>query len=127
MNASLRILFAATAVTATAIFTGACAAYPPVLEKEIPVMEHLAMQGQIKEWIRKDCGSCHTSDLPTAKPKALQVFDLKFTDWMSRMNPRQLEKAFISRLGSTVAAENRDVVSKALGAELFRRRRQKPM
>lgn len=90
-------------------------------------MEQLAMQTKIKEWIRADCGSCHTSGLPTAKEKALRVFDLKFTDWMSRMNERQLEKAFTSRLGSTVAKDNRGVVVEALGAELYRRRHRNPM
>ena len=55
-----------------------CVTYPPVIEKEIPVIEHLAKQDQIKEWIRADCGSCHTSALSTANKKALQVFDLKF-------------------------------------------------
>lgn len=104
-----------------------CATYPPVVEKEIPVMEHLAKQDKIKEWIRADCGSCHTSTLPTANKKALQVFDLKFTDWMSRMNQKQLEKTFIQRLGRTVKEEDRQVVTEALGAELYRRNRSKPM
>jgi starvation-inducible outer membrane lipoprotein len=103
-----------------------CASYPPVIEKELDVITHLAMQDKIKEWIRADCGSCHTSGLTTANPKALQVFDLKFTDWMSRMNKKQLEKTFVARLGSTVAAENRQYVSDALGAELYRRNMSKP-
>lgn len=103
-----------------------CASYPPVIEKELDVITHLAMQDKIKEWIRADCGSCHTSGLTTANPKALQVFDLKFTDWMSRMNKKQLEKTFVARLGSTVAAENRQYVSDALGAELYRRNKSKP-
>lgn len=103
-----------------------CASYPPVIEKEIPVLEHLTKQDKIKEWIRSDCGSCHTSTLSTAKPKALLVFDLKFTDWMSRMNKKQLEKTFIQRLGRTVKDEDRQIVSDALGAELFRRNKSKP-
>jgi starvation-inducible outer membrane lipoprotein len=96
-----------------------CASYPPVIEKELDVITHLAMQDKIKEWIRADCGSCHTSGLTTANPKALQVFDLKFTDWMSRMNKKQLEKTFVARLGSTVAAENRQYVSDALGFRII--------
>lgn len=104
-----------------------CATYPPVIEKEMPAMEHLSKQDKIKEWIQSDCGSCHTSTLSTANPKALQVFDLKFTDWMSRMNKKQLEKTFIQRLGRTVSEENRQIVSDALGAELYRRNRKKPM
>lgn len=109
------------------IFIFSCATYPPVIEKEIPVMEHLAKQDKIKEWIRADCGSCHTSTLSTANKKALQVFDLKFTDWMSRMNQKQLEKTFIERLGRTVKEQNRQIVSETLGAELYRRKRSKPM
>ncbi len=108
------------------IFLLHCASYPRVIEKEISTMEHLAMQDKIKEWVRPDCGSCHTSTLSTADPKALQVFDLKFTDWMSRMNKKQLEKTFVARLGSTVVEENRQYVSEALGAELYRRNRSKP-
>lgn len=108
------------------LFLFQCATYPIVTEKEAPVMEHLAMQDKIKEWIRSDCASCHTSTLSTAKPKALQVFDLKFTDWMSRMNKKQLEETFIKRLGRTVEEKNRATVSSALGAELFRRNRSKP-
>lgn len=104
-----------------------CVTYPPVIEKEIPVIEHLAKQDQIKEWIRADCGSCHTSALSTANKKALQVFDLKFTDWMSRMNQKQLEKTFIERLGRTVKEQDRQIVSETLGAELYRRNRSKPM
>ena len=103
-----------------------CSSYPPVIEKELDLMTHLAMQDKIKEWIRPECGSCHTSGLTTAKSKALQVFDLKFTDWMSRLNKKQLEKTFVSRLGSTVSAQNRQYVSDALEAELFRRNRSKP-
>lgn len=103
-----------------------CANYPPVIENKMEGITHLGMQDKIKEWIRADCGSCHTSGLTTANPKALQVFDLKFTDWMSRMNKKQLEKTFVARLGSTVAAENRQFVSDALGAELYRRNRSKP-
>lgn len=108
------------------LFFTHCANYPPVIEKQMDAMEHIALQDKIKEWIRPDCGSCHTSSLSTAKPKALQVFDLKYTDWMSRMNKKQLEKTFVDRLGYTVTAENRTYVSKALSAELFRRNRSKP-
>ena len=104
-----------------------CVTYPPVIEKEIPVLEHLANQDKIKEWIRPDCGSCHTSALSTTHKKALQVFDLKFTDWMSRMNQKQLEKTFIERLGRTVKEQDRQIVSETLGAELYRRNRSKPM
>ncbi|MBK8394570.1 MAG: hypothetical protein IPL26_04895 [Leptospiraceae bacterium] len=109
------------------IFLNSCVTYPPVIEKEIPTMKHLAMQDDIKEWIRLDCGSCHNSTLSTANPKALQVFDLKFTDWMSRMNKKQLEKTFIQRLGRTITEKNRPIVTEALGAELYRRNRSKPM
>jgi hypothetical protein len=108
------------------LFLLRCATYPNVIEKETPIMEHLAMQDKIKEWIREDCASCHTSTLSTAKPKALQVFDLKFSDWMSRMTKKQLEETFIKRLGRTVEEKNRATVSSALGAELFRRNRSKP-
>ncbi len=108
------------------LFLLQCATYPTVTEKETPIMEHLGMQDKIKEWIRRDCGSCHTSTLSTAKPKALQVFDLKFSDWMSRMTKKQLKETFTKRLGRTVEEKNRTTISDALSAELFRRNRSKP-
>lgn len=104
-----------------------CATYPPVVEREDPIMEELARLDKIKEWINPECGSCHTSTLPTADPKAIRVFDLKYWDWMSRMNQMQLEKTFIERLGFTIKKENRQTISDALGAQLHKRNRSKPM
>lgn len=118
MKYSLLLLF---------IFTS-CAVYPPVTEREMTdITDFLNKQDKIKEWIQEDCGSCHTSTLPTAKPGAIRVFDLKYTDWMSRMNAKQLEKTFIQRLGSTVKEENRQIVSDTLGIELYKRKRSKPL
>ena len=108
------------------LFLTQCVMYPPVIEKDMEVMKHLALQDKIKEWIRADCGSCHTSGLPTAKPSALQVFDFKYSDWMSRMTKKQLEKTFLARLGSIVPEKDRPIVSDALSAELYRRNRSKP-
>jgi len=38
------------------------------------------MQDKIKQWIHTECGNFPTSTLSTAKPKVLQILDLKFTD-----------------------------------------------
>jgi hypothetical protein len=104
-----------------------CTSYPTVMEREDSILIELERLDKIKEWIRPDCGGCHTSTLSTANPKATRVFDLKFSDWMSRMNQRQLEKTFIERLGYTVKKQDRQAVSDALGAQLHKRRRSKPI
>lgn len=51
----------------------------------------LALHERVRNIIRPDCGSCHTSTLPTAKPGAVKVFDLAREDWHARMSKDQLE------------------------------------
>jgi hypothetical protein len=103
-----------------------CASYPLVIEREDPIEIELERLDLIKEWIREDCGSCHTSNLPTAQDSALQVFDLKYSDWMSRMTQKQLETTFIKRLSFTIKKDDRKIITEALGAQLFRTKRRTP-
>ena len=37
------------------------------------------------------CGKCHQSSLPTANPKALEIFDLDKTPWYSTVSDKHLE------------------------------------
>ena len=46
-----------------------------------------------REILTTHCGTCHRSDLPTAKAKALAVYDLTEEDWSARMSRPQLEDA----------------------------------
>ena len=39
------------------------------------------------------CGDCHRSDRETAKPKALEVFDLTVERWWGELSPAELEVA----------------------------------
>jgi mono/diheme cytochrome c family protein len=38
------------------------------------------------------CGKCHRSDLPTAVPGALAVFDLTEELWYTRLSPEQTDR-----------------------------------
>jgi hypothetical protein len=38
------------------------------------------------------CGTCHRSDLPTAVPGALAVFDLTEELWYTRISPEQADR-----------------------------------
>jgi|JI8StandDraft_1071087.scaffolds.fasta_scaffold267538_3 hypothetical protein len=103
-----------------------CASYPIVQEREDPIEVELERLDRIKEWIRKDCGNCHTSNLPTAQNAALLVFDLKYSDWMSRMTQKQLEYTFIKRLNFTIKKEDRYIITDALGSQLSRTKKRTP-
>src|SRR5690242_21723139 len=39
------------------------------------------------------CGACHRSDRPTAKPKALAIFDLTKEGWLTGMTEAQVKSA----------------------------------
>ena len=39
------------------------------------------LRKNVREIINPRCGSCHTSTLATAKPKAIKIFDLAREDW----------------------------------------------
>jgi hypothetical protein len=59
----------------------------------VPVPFPAATLGdEVREIIRPECGSCHTSTLPTSKPGAVRVFDLVKSDWQEGMTSEQLEK-----------------------------------
>ena len=68
------------------------------------------LSNDVREIIRPRCGSCHTSTLSTAKPKAVKVFDLAQENWAGTMSSQQLDK-FLSRLNSLPESE-RSKVSK---------------
>jgi hypothetical protein len=61
--------------------------------------ESMSLRDEVREIIRPRCGSCHTSTLPTAKPKAVAVFDLARDDWPRTMSVARLGK-FEGRLSS---------------------------
>ena len=43
--------------------------------------------------LERFCGECHIGTLPTAKPRAISVFDLSEMEWAARMSPLQWKSA----------------------------------
>lgn len=56
------------------------------------------------------CGRCHRSDLPTALPGALAVFDLDDDLWYRGLGPEQLDSA-LRRLRSKDDVDSRDLAT----------------
>ena len=52
------------------------------------------------------CGSCHRSDLPTAKPGALAVFDLTKDPWWVTIKDEQYDGVLRRVRGSSAIAED---------------------
>ena len=50
-----------------------------------------SLADQAREIIRSSCGTCHTTSLPTANPKALAIYDLDQPDWGATMSRAQLD------------------------------------
>lgn len=53
------------------------------------------------------CGECHDGRLPTAKPKALAIFDLADEHWIAKLSPARAEKAKGRLQGKGTEAEKR--------------------
>ena len=72
-----------------------------------------------REVLIQHCGRCHRSDLPTALPRALAVFDLSEDLWFGRMTDRQLEELGRRvRVGGAVADSDKDLVERFVGCAL---------
>lgn len=99
-----------------------CAKYPEIREKTATPALHILSLQKVKNLIRDDCGSCHTSGLKTARTEALKVFDLNDSDWMGKMNETQLNKTFIRRAGYSVHKKDRTTVTDCIGEELYLRK-----
>jgi hypothetical protein len=66
-------------------------------ETHQPNSDSTSLSHEIRDIIRPKCGSCHTSILPSANPKACAVFDLAQGDWPTTMSKGHLQK-FKNRL-----------------------------
>jgi mono/diheme cytochrome c family protein len=80
--ALLAVLVAAT--IAWALANGRPATEPP------PVVD-TRLADHARDALVPACGSCHRSDLPSAKPAALAVFDLTKDPWWATINADQYE------------------------------------
>lgn len=63
-----------------------------------------------REVLVHHCGSCHRGDLPTAVPRALQVFDLTRQAWDERMLAPQYD-ALLTRARESTALGSDEVAS----------------
>ena len=63
-----------------------------------------------REVLVHHCGQCHRGDLPTAVPRALQVFDLTRRAWDERMLPPQYD-ALLTRVRESSAFGSDEVAS----------------
>lgn len=88
---------------------------PEYASTETTASTDSSLRDRVREIITPKCGSCHTSTLPTAKPKALKIFDLVRADWPSTMSARQLV-AFNNRLNSLEKLE-KEIIEKFVAVE----------
>jgi len=56
--------------------------------------------------LAQHCGECHESHRPTAKPKALAIFDLDQPDWPSRFDDHKYKSALGRLSGKGPAARD---------------------
>ncbi len=57
--------------------------------------------------LKQNCGSCHQSTLKTAKPKALEIFDLDKESWHETVKDKHLE-GIASRIGKSKGLSEAD-------------------
>jgi hypothetical protein len=82
---------AIVAALMTAAFAWACAAGRPPAPHAPPPPIPQPVSDHARDALVPTCGSCHRSDLPTAKPGALAVFDLTKDPWWVTPEPDHLD------------------------------------
>jgi len=72
---------------------------PPAQAPPSTPSKLVQLREEARQLAARRCGSCHSSKSPSAKPRAVQIFDTERTDWSSRMSDAQLRKA-LQRFGA---------------------------
>ena len=67
----------------------------------VPTPPADAASDQARDALVPSCGSCHRSDLPTAKPGALAVFDLTKDPWWATIQDEQYDALLRRVAGSS--------------------------
>lgn len=102
------------AATAPAATGPAANARPAAAAPEAPVPAGAAAgnpwRAPAREVLVHHCGTCHRGELPTAVPRALQVFDLSRQAWDERMLPPQYD-ALLTRARESSAFGADEVAS----------------
>lgn len=75
--------------------------------------------------LKAHCGRCHIPSLPTARPKALAVFNLTRVDWWRTMNEQKLATSGDMILHSGFSKQIKAQYKRFLRLELRERRRVK--
>jgi hypothetical protein len=88
-----------TAAAAPVAATPAVAAAPASEPVVAAVDPREATRRAAHDVLAEHCGECHESHRPTAKPKALAIFDLDKPDWPARFDDHKY-KAALMRLSS---------------------------
>jgi hypothetical protein len=97
----------------------ACSPPPELVAiQPLPDERYLKLREESREHVGRECGSCHTSTLATAKPGAIAVFDLVKEDWAGDMSQHDLSN-FNRRVGRFDDSANM-VVREFLGMQLTR-------
>jgi hypothetical protein len=89
-------------------------AVPAVAHREAPPAVTAAPTPDPREATRRaahdvlaqHCGECHESHRPTAKPKALAVFDLDTPDWPARFDDHKYQAALMRLATKSDAARD---------------------
>jgi hypothetical protein len=71
--------------------------------------------------LKASCGRCHDGTRPTARPAALQIFDLQERDWSARVTDLQMDHMVGRFEGFRMPQADRVAVSRFLDAERARR------
>jgi hypothetical protein len=86
------------------------AAAPAAAAPEAPVVAAAdpreATRRAAHDVLAEHCGECHESHRPTAKPKALAIFDLDQPDWPSRFDEHKFKSALGRLSGKSAAARD---------------------
>jgi hypothetical protein len=82
----------------------------PAARPPAPAPAALPLAEAARDVLVYHCGRCHRSDLPTALPGALAVFDLTDAFWYRGLGAEQRESALL-RLRSTDDLDPRDLAT----------------
>jgi mono/diheme cytochrome c family protein len=80
------------------------------------------LREEARQLAARRCGSCHSSQSASSKPRALEVFDTERVEWTWRMSDAQL-RAALQRFGApSIPSGERERFTAYIDAELADRR-----
>lgn len=73
---------------------------------------------QVRGYARTHCGTCHMASLPTARPRALAIYNLDAEAWSSTLTAAQLRNGFPRRLNGRLDDEGKRQLRTFIEGEL---------